>query len=43
MQPLLTELVRVLAPDGSLCWQVGNHVDDGEIFPLDMFFYHLGV
>ena len=40
MQPLLTELVRVLAPDGSLCWQVGNHVDDGEIFPLDMFFYH---
>lgn len=40
MQPLLTELVRVLAPDGNLCWQVGNHVNDGEIFPLDMFFYH---
>ena len=40
MQPLLAELVRVLAPDGNLCWQVGNHVDDGEIFPLDMFFYH---
>ena len=41
MQPLLSELVRVLAPDGSLCWQVGNHVDDGEIFPLDVFFYQL--
>lgn len=40
MQPLLVELVRVLAPDGSLCWQVGNHVDEGEIFPLDVFFYH---
>lgn len=40
MQPLLVELVRVLAADGSLCWQVGNHVDDGEIFPLDVFFYH---
>lgn len=40
MQPLLVELVRVLAPDGNLCWQVGNHVDNGEIFPLDMFFYH---
>ncbi len=40
MQPLLVELVRVLAPDGNLCWQVGNHVNDGEIFPLDMFFYH---
>lgn len=40
MQPLLGELVRVLAPNGSLCWQVGNHVDEGEIFPLDVFFYH---
>ena len=40
MQPLLAELVRVLTPDGNLCWQVGNHVDDGEIYPLDMFFYH---
>ena len=40
MQPLLVELVRVLAADGSLCWQVGNHVDEGEIFPLDVFFYH---
>ena len=39
MQPLLGELVRVLANDGSLCWQVGNHVDDGEIYPLDVFFY----
>ena len=40
MQPLLVELVRVVAADGSLCWQVGNHVDEGEIFPLDVFFYH---
>ena len=40
MQPLLVELVRVLAPNGSLCWQVGYHVDEGEIFPLDVFFYH---
>lgn len=40
MNPLLAELVRVLDNDGSLCWQVGNHVDDGEIYPLDMFFYH---
>ena len=40
MQPLLAELARVLADNGSLCWQVGNHVNDGEIYPLDMFFYH---
>jgi adenine-specific DNA-methyltransferase len=33
------ELVRVLSPEGSLCWQVGNYVEDGEVFPLDIFYY----
>ena len=40
IEPLLEELTRLLTSDGSFCWQVGNHVDDGEIYPLDMFFYH---
>ena len=36
----LKESVRVLSNDGSLCWQVGNHVaKDGEIYPLDMLIY----
>ena len=35
----LRECVRILDDDGSLCWQVGNHVRDGEIFPLDIFIY----
>ncbi len=39
MSPILDELTRVLAEDGSLCWQVGNHVEDGEICPLDVVFY----
>lgn len=34
-QKLLPELVRVLKPGGSICWQVGNHVDDGVLTPLD--------
>jgi adenine-specific DNA-methyltransferase len=38
---VIAECVRVLSPTGSLCWQVGNHVDNGEIFPLDMELYHL--
>ena len=38
-EALITELVRMLADDGSICWQVGNFVDDGEIFPLDIYFY----
>jgi adenine-specific DNA-methyltransferase len=38
---VITECVRLLAPRGSLCWQVGNHVDNGEIFPLDIVLYPL--
>jgi len=36
---VIAECVRVLRPGGSICWQVGNHVDDGEIFPLDSLLY----
>jgi adenine-specific DNA-methyltransferase len=36
---VISECVRLLGPRGSLCWQVGNHVQDGEIFPLDMVLY----
>jgi adenine-specific DNA-methyltransferase len=39
MEPIAEELVQKLAPGGSLCWQVGNYVKDGELFPLDAFFY----
>jgi len=33
---VIKECVRVLAEDGSLCWQVGNFVDNNEIVPLDI-------
>lgn len=39
LEPILGELVRVMAPDGSLCWQVGNYVEKSEVFPLDIYFY----
>lgn len=39
MEPMLDEFIRILRKDGSICWQVGNYVKDGEIFPLDMYFY----
>ncbi len=35
----IAEAVRLLHPQGSICWQVGNYVDDGEIFPLDILLY----
>ncbi|MDI6751525.1 MAG: site-specific DNA-methyltransferase [bacterium] len=41
LHPILKELVRVLSPQGSLCWQVGNYVDKSEVFPLDIYFYPL--
>lgn len=37
----IAEAVRLLHPNGSICWQVGNHVDNGEIFPLDIILYGL--
>ena len=38
---VITECVRLLQPTGSLCWQVGNYVDGGEIVPLDVVLYPL--
>lgn len=36
---VIKELSRVVSDDGSIVWQVGNFVDDGEVFPLDIYFY----
>lgn len=38
---IISELVRTLSNKGNICWQVGNYVDKGEIFPLDIFYYNL--
>lgn len=32
---VIRECARCLSPHGSICWQVGNHVDNGAIIPLD--------
>ncbi len=36
---VIAECVRLLHPQGSLCWQVGNTVRKGEIIPLDTVLY----
>ena len=38
-QQVISECIRALHPQGSICWQVGNHVDSGEVFPLDAILY----
>lgn len=39
MKIFLKEFARIVSEGGSICWQVGNFVDNGEIFPLDIFYY----
>jgi adenine-specific DNA-methyltransferase len=36
---VIEECVRVTSKKGSICWQVGNYVTNGEIIPLDVKLY----
>lgn len=38
-EEVIKECYRVLSENGSLCWQVGNYVNNGEIIPLDLVLY----
>ncbi len=38
---VIQELVRVTAANGNICWQVGNYVEDSEVFPLDILYYDI--
>lgn len=38
---VIKRCVEILHPEGSICWQTGNYIEKGEIFPLDAFFYHI--
>src|SRR5699024_2751132 len=35
-EEIIQELIRTLNTKGSICWQVGNYVEKGEVFPLDI-------
>lgn len=35
---IIAQIIPRLAPTGSICWQVGNFVDNGQILPLDIEF-----
>lgn len=36
---IIAECVRVMSNSGSICWEVGNYVENGEIKPLDILLY----
>jgi len=38
---IIKECVRILDDQGSICWEVGNYIEDKEVFPLDLYFYRI--
>jgi len=38
---VLKRCIDILNPKGSLCWEVGNYIENGEVFPLDVYFYNI--
>ncbi len=40
-EEIIVEIIRTLSDKGNLCWQVGNYVQRGEVFPLDIYYYHI--
>lgn len=38
-EQLIAQLIRTLRDDGSICWQVGNFVEKGELYLLDILYY----
>lgn len=38
---VINECARILADHGSICWQIGNYVAQGEIIPLDIMLFPL--
>lgn len=36
---IIEQFYRILKDDGHICWQVGNYVKDGEVYPLDIYYY----
>lgn len=38
-ETVISECARLLKPQGSICWQVGNYVQQGEVVPLDSLLY----
>jgi adenine-specific DNA-methyltransferase len=40
-EKVIIELLRILTNSGSICWEVGNFIKNGEVFPLDVYYYEI--
>lgn len=34
-------LYKKISTKGSVCWEVGNYINSGEVFPLDVYYYNI--
>lgn len=41
LKPIFVKACDKVVADGHICWQVGNHVNKGEIIPLDYIIYQI--
>lgn len=41
LEYLIKQLWDKISDSGSICWQSGNYVQKGEIYPLDAYFYQI--
>jgi len=41
IEPIARAIVRKLKDGGHLCWQSGNYVEEGSIYPLDFIFFDI--
>lgn len=39
LEPIVEKVCAKVSDNGSVCWQVGNYVSNGEVVPLDFHFY----
>ena len=41
LRPIVKQLCAKVKKNGSICWQVGNYVNKGQVVPLDYLFYQI--
>ena len=41
LEPIIKKICNKITDNGSICWQVGNYINNGEVFPLDYYFYKI--
>lgn len=40
-ESIIELLIDKLSDRGSICWEVGNYIEKGEVYPLDFFYYQI--